>query len=279
MGHIPRLQLGSRKSTARLFLIIFGLLPLVACLDFNPEPLPIPTARPTLPPGVTPTLTPIENFGFKATEPFSAPPGGDITPLPQAGPSGGEGVRNGLTFGLMSHASVEFEEGSIPLDISRVGCYGRPEVNELIAGGPGCNPYAGDTSCALSLPILCLRPEQIPRPNYAVAESSGQFPDPFYDGWAGGLLRLSDPVLGLDLSDLEAANAICATQLGDNFRMAEFHDGLYFPSMDKDLFYGKTWPPEDELQRGGWAFNGYGTLPEESRFWVYIDDQPGNCWD
>ena len=267
----------SSRGSTRLFLIIFGLLPLVACLDFDPEPLPIPTARPTLPPGVTPTLTPIENFGFKATEPFPAPPGSDVTP--QAGSANQDGVRNGLTFGLSQPSLAQGETGIEPRDISRVSCYGRPEVNALVAGGPGCNPYVGDTSCALSMPILCLRPEGVPRPNYAVVESNGQFPDPFYDGWTGGELQLTEPVLGLDLVDLETADNICAEQLGAEFRMAEFHDGRYFPSMDRDLFYGETWPPEDELQRGGWAFNGYGTLPDESRFWVYIDDQPGNCWD
>jgi len=38
--------------------------------------------------------------------------------------------------------------------------------------------------------------------------------------------------------------------------MAEFHDG-----------------------KGGWGFVAHGHINTTSRFWVRINDQPGNCWD
>jgi hypothetical protein len=112
-----------------------------------------------------------------------------------------------------------------------------------------CNPYTGDTSCSNSLPVLCVRPQGLPRPPYT--------PNPslFYDGWVGGSLALTAPVLGTSLTSQANADALCATTFGSGWRMAEFHDG-----------------------GGGWGFRGYGNILDGSRFWVRISDQPANCW-
>jgi YVTN family beta-propeller protein len=113
-----------------------------------------------------------------------------------------------------------------------------------------CNPYTGDTSCSNSLPVLCVSPQGLPRPPYT--------PDPslFYDGWVGGSLALTAPVLGTSLTSQATADALCATTFGSGWRMAEFHDG-----------------------GGGWGFRAYGNIPDGgSRFWVRISDQPANCW-
>src|SRR5205823_1278208 len=52
------------------------------------------------------------------------------------------------------------------------------------------------------------------------------------------------------------ADAYCRSALGAGWRMAEFHDG-----------------------KGGWGFVARGHISSTSRFWVRINDQPGNCWD
>lgn len=67
----------------------------------------------------------------------------------------------------------------------------------------------------------------------------------------------TQPVAGSALTSLEAATGRCAADLGPGWRMAGLHDG------------------------SGWQFSGQharGLLPA-TRYWVHIDDQPGNCWD
>jgi YVTN family beta-propeller protein len=101
-----------------------------------------------------------------------------------------------------------------------------------------------------SLPVLCVKPQGSARPAYT--------PDPslFYDGWVGGSLAITAPVLGTTLTSQAVADALCATAFGAGWRMAEFHDG-----------------------GGGWGFRGYGSMADAGRrFWVRISDQPANCW-
>jgi hypothetical protein len=147
-----------------------------------------------------------------------------------------------------------------PMAIEGVGC-------------EGCNPTQGDMSCSASLPILCVNPEGEPRENYAVTGKG-----PYYRGWTGGHIRLTDPVRGTDLTSLTAANAICASAFGSGYRMAEFHDGKYVNGMDLDAYYGNTWPSSG-LGNGGWSFYGYGDISGSTRFWMYVNDQNAHCWD
>lgn len=72
-------------------------------------------------------------------------------------------------------------------------------------------------------------------------------------------LATSQAVAGFMLTSLDDANARCAQDLGTGWRLASFHDN------------------------GGWELRGQG-LPgtiadRRNRVWVFIADQPGNCWD
>ena len=118
--------------------------------------------------------------------------------------------RKGLTWGLVSHNGE--------LDIDRVGCYGRPRVDGT-EDGPPCNPYKGDTPCSEALPILCLKKENLPRPNYAVVGKGHAMPAEYYNGWTGGRIALTRPVRGDALTSLETADTICERQLGPGYRM------------------------------------------------------------
>lgn len=111
----------------------------------------------------------------------------------------------------------------------------------------GCNPYTGDTLCTNARPILCIKNDGSPNPGIALS---------FYNGWASGHIGLTSPVVGTALVSIAAANAMCVAQFGAGYRMAEHHDG-----------------------NGGWNWNAYANINGASRFWTYINDQPGNCWN
>jgi hypothetical protein len=115
-------------------------------------------------------------------------------------------------------------------------------------GCAGCYPYTGDTSCSNSLPILCYKYDGSPVP-------SGLTPS-FYNGWKYGHIAVTPPVQGFSLTSLATANNICQYYFGAGYEMAEFHH---------------NW--------GGWYWWAYGNVRSDYRFWTYINDQPGNCWD
>jgi hypothetical protein len=155
-----------------------------------------------------------------------------------------------------------------------VSCHGLPRPE-----GGDCDAYMGDTPCGTQLPVLCLKRDGAPRPNYAVVGRHQAMPREYYQGWAGGKVALTHPVPGFELGSRAAADALCAAELGEGYRMAEFHDGRYVEGMSHKAYHGKTWPPEAELHSGGWAFHAYGSVAGRTRFWVRISDQPANCWD
>jgi hypothetical protein len=106
------------------------------------------------------------------------------------------------------------------------------------------NPYVGDTAIGTSLPVLCLRRDGRPVP-------PGITPT-FGNGWAQGEVRLTSPVPATALTSRARADALCASQFGAGWRMAEFHDA-----------------------GGGW---GYWASGDIGRMWVAIDDQLANPW-
>jgi hypothetical protein len=110
-----------------------------------------------------------------------------------------------------------------------------------------CNPYTGETACTTALPILCIRQDGSGNPGLVTD---------YYNGWASGHIHLTPPVAGTALTSLAAANMWCVSTFGTGYRMAEFHDGL-----------------------GGWGWSAYGNVNGATRFWVYINDQSGNCWN
>ncbi len=83
-------------------------------------------------------------------------------------------------------------------NIVGVGCGGFPRRNTIDNKG-ACKTYTGDTPCTECLPILCLKPENLPRPNYGVSCTGHAVPWPaFYCGWSGGYVGLTRPVQGKD---------------------------------------------------------------------------------
>jgi hypothetical protein len=114
-------------------------------------------------------------------------------------------------------------------------------------GCSGCNAYVGDTSCTTALPVLCIKFDGSPNPGIATT---------YYNGWTKGHIALTTPVRGDKLFSLTYADYVCELHFGAGYQMAEFHDG-----------------------GGGWNWHAYGNVDSSSRFWFYIDDQPGNCWN
>lgn len=115
------------------------------------------------------------------------------------------------------------------------------------------NPYRGDTECTKSRPILCINRDhsQPPTADYAYQ-------------WGHGQVQLTGYVVGTQLTSKATADGICQQNFGAGWRMAEFHDG------------GMGMYPASS---SGWAFWAYGGLPIGQRFWVSINDQPGNPWN
>ncbi|MBO1417508.1 hypothetical protein [Streptomyces sp. FH025] len=122
--------------------------------------------------------------------------------------------------------------------------------------GNSGDAYHGDTAPSVSLPVLCLNVDGSPAP---AGLSIG-----FYNGWAQGTVALSQPVKGSRLNSRAAADSICQASFGSGWREAEFHDGHYGPDLS---------------QSGGWTFWAYGNIPNNTRFWTAINDQPANPWN
>jgi hypothetical protein len=127
-----------------------------------------------------------------------------------------------------------------------------PQLGVAIVGADDfTDAYYGDTPCTEALPILCIdTAEWFDNPGVGTDRTHG---------WCGYWLAQTDPIVGSELTSIDAANLVCSEQLGESFRMAEFHDG-----------------------GGGWHWWAYANLPElsfDTRFWTHINDQPANCWD
>lgn len=173
----------------------------------------------------------------------------------------------GVTFSKISHNST--------LGIDYVGC------------STGCDPYVGDTLCTDLLPILCIKVDGSTRPNYVVpaVPSTAAMPKQYYSGWARGHIATTVPVSGNALGSAAGADALCKALIGDGYRMAEIHDGIYTPGMDYNVKYGDSYywhsssPWASPLYRGGWRFYAYGNVRTDTRFWAWVNGQPSNCWN
>ena len=120
------------------------------------------------------------------------------------------------------------------------------------------NPYRGDTACGSSLPLLCLNR------NYAEPPATSSRGENYYDGWAGGEIRATVPVAGSALTSIQAANDLCTSTFGHQFRALEFHDASY---------------GVDIGEISGWDLWAYGGLHNNQRYWIYVNDQPANPWN
>lgn len=171
--------------------------------------------------------------------------GRDSESTTTTGGGGAGGTGGGVSPGKMGMTWRKyFHDAALGQD--KVGCTG------------DCNAYIGDTACTESRPILCIAKD---------GSGSNGFVPSFYDGWAAGNIGLTPPVAGTTLTSLAAANEQCVSTFGAGWEMAEHHDG-----------------------GGGWAWRAYGNINDlynvsvvphdpNNRFWVHINDQPGNCWD
>ena len=157
----------------------------------------------------------------------------------------------GMTWKLYGHDSL--------LDIDKVGC-------------ANCDAYNGDTPCTKALPILCVSTCNFNRPPYDSVS-----PGPFYDGWSGGIFKLTEPVLGTKLMSGSNMNSICQSTFGSSFIAGEHHMGKFVEGMSSRAYFYGSWP--GKVEYGGWAARGYGNIKTTSNFWVYIYDLPANCWD
>ncbi len=123
-------------------------------------------------------------------------------------------------------------------------------IDQVSCNQNNCNPYHGETSCKVSLPVLCLKVDGSISPAYL--PQGGEY----YDGWARGHIATTMPIQGIALSTPIAGDQFCQATFGSKWRMAEFHDG-----------------------QGGWQFRAYGNVRDDQSHWVRVRDQPGNCWN
>lgn len=168
-------------------------------------------------------------------------------PVPDVASAAATVVSRPISFGLtFALAPVD---GKLPLDVVGLSCHGEPRQLDR-PHQDSCNPYQGDTSCRTVLPVLCIKTTGAPKP-VGVQNS-------FYQGWVGGTLAATQAVMGAVLGSPAVATARCVAELGDGWRMAEFHDG-----------------------QGGWGLEGHkgSGFETRTRYWVHINDQPGNCWN
>jgi hypothetical protein len=131
------------------------------------------------------------------------------------------------------------------------------------------NPYQGDTACTEKRPVLCInttvgfdRPHHLNVPEAPVPASGSipvgtqAFSTANFHAWSAGAIAASPIVAGCNLETLTEANDLCRILFGDNWRVAEYHDGV---------------------GHGLWAYGTAGS--GHNRFWVNINDQPnGTCW-
>jgi hypothetical protein len=129
----------------------------------------------------------------------------------------------------------------------------------LVGSDANTNPYQGDTILSKSLPILCIKKQDLPKPSFIEPHST---PGGASRGsWSGGYIGLTKPIQGVKITSLEKANQMCQQAFGEGYRMAQFHDG--------------------EGSRAGWDFWGEVVNLKfnlQDRFWVHISDQPANPW-
>jgi hypothetical protein len=145
-------------------------------------------------------------------------------------------ARMAMTWGVFSNDAA--------LGTTYQSCWGRPPA--ATAHG-GCDPYRGDTSTTLALPVSCVL-------RNGVAPPVGIITPGYYNQWLGGSTQHSSPLEGTRMASRGTGDAHCTREFGLGWRMAEFHMGR------------------------GWGFHAFGATPNSSRFWVAINDQNANPW-
>jgi hypothetical protein len=172
----------------------------------------------------------------------------------------------GMSWGVMA-------SDKLPPDAVWMSCHGQPRDGISQPHRDSCNPYKGDASCRLALPVLCIQKDGSTIESALGGGVSAEplkderqrgnisFHDSVTDGWAAGQVASTAPVAGFVLGSLQGAHARCEKELGAGWRMASFHDG--------------------QGGQAGWGFvaKRNSRLSAGQRHWVHINDQPGNCWN
>ena len=158
-------------------------------------------------------------------------------------------------------------EGAQPLRMSkaegvaagRYGCQGttmviHQQINGKVQMGldESSNPYVGDRPCSRRYPILCIKVDGQSPP----ASSHGR---DYSNGWTGGWVKASNPVLGSQITEFGRASQICQETFGVAWTQATFHQSMTGLS--------------------GWEWWAFGSMPLGLRYWVAIHDQPANPWN
>jgi preprotein translocase subunit SecG len=202
----------------------------------------------------------------KANAATQAKPTGKAQPSAQAGTPGESTAaainpdRFGLSFGHMSVPNTP----SLTVDLMHSACSGTPQDMANPDKGQ-CNPAQGDSSCRSALPVLCVLQDGSTAESAGLVDTKVEGGSPSYSasaGWVGGTLGATAPVAGFVLESLATANARCTKELGTSWRMAELHDGK--GNAGNASLLGKRGP---------------GLTSQQTRHWVYANDQKANCWD
>jgi Domain of unknown function (DUF4124) len=210
------------------------------------------------------TYTCVAADGRKTFSDRPCPAGSQETARPSGRVATGAAVSHGLTFGLLpavapagaTDAPTSPAGGMAPVVAS---CHATPEPADRPRAG-SCDPYRGDTACSRSLPLLCFREAQRrAREPTRIDARSGRVTPPTLDAQHFDQLGSGPRIAGERLSSPAVGSQLCEQALGPGWRMARFHE------------------------RGGWQIpsHRHASLPTQAagRFWVAIDDQPGNCWN
>jgi hypothetical protein len=113
-----------------------------------------------------------------------------------------------------------------------------------------CGPFSGDTACSAALPIACYKTGTAPIPT-SIADS--KMPAGSY---VGGQVKLSQPTPADRFATRIAADAYCAEQFGQAWRVLRYGEGSGSMVISNSQISART------------------------RAWVDITDQPlGRCWD
>jgi|GEM_PF-2653465 len=138
---------------------------------------------------------------------------------------------------------LQYSDRPNPIDnISHLTCRGGAKFSP-------CNPKSGDTKCDIELPVACFHDLRASLPDNLRDEPAvAHF-------WSGGELAYSKPVQGFDFETVNDVNRFCAQSFGQDWRVANWHDG------------------------GGSEIAALGDIQSDQRVWVDIKDQPyGTCW-
>lgn len=170
-------------------------------------------------------------------------PGAPVSPVPSVVTGEPRPIGFGLSFAFVP------PDDKVPAEVASLSCHGEPRALDQ-PHKDSCNPYKGDTSCRVVLPVLCLKPGGVSRP--------AGVPDGVYPAWTGGTLAATHPVMGAILTSQAVASARCEAEFGAGWRMAGRHDGNGGGSLQ--------------------GLRGQG-LSASTRYWVHVNDQRANCWD